>query len=54
VPSAEGGTLVSVARSGLRELEAEQHAAGWAHLLERLVTAGRGGDPRPAPLAMLT
>lgn len=45
------GTVVSIAHRDLPEPEAEQHAIGWAHFLERLVTAGSGGDPGPDPWA---
>jgi uncharacterized protein YndB with AHSA1/START domain len=46
-----GGTTVRVVHRNLPELEARQHAAGWAHFLERLVVAGADGDPGPDPWA---
>ena len=45
------GTVVAIVHHGLPGLEAEQHAVGWAHFLERLATAGAGGDPGPDPWA---
>jgi uncharacterized protein YndB with AHSA1/START domain len=45
------GTVVKVEHHGLPQAEAEQHAIGWAHFLERLVVAGAGGDPGPDPWA---
>jgi uncharacterized protein YndB with AHSA1/START domain len=47
----DGGTTVTVTHSGLPAPEAEQHRAGWAHFLERLITAANGGDPGPDPWA---
>jgi uncharacterized protein YndB with AHSA1/START domain len=45
------GTTVTVVHSGLPAPEASQHRRGWAHFLERLVTAAGGGDPGPDPWA---
>jgi hypothetical protein len=47
-PDADG-TTVQVVHRDLPELEVAQHALGWEHFLERLVTAGAGGDPGPDP-----
>lgn len=47
----EGGTLVEVVHSGLPEPEAEQHAIGWNHFLERLAVRAAGRDPSPDPWA---
>ncbi|HEV8462669.1 MAG TPA: SRPBCC domain-containing protein [Gaiellaceae bacterium] len=46
-----GGTTVRLSHHGLPETEAEGHAGGWPHFLERLVIAGAGGDPGPDPWA---
>jgi uncharacterized protein YndB with AHSA1/START domain len=46
-----GGTTVRVEHRGLPDSEATQHALGWPHFLERLTTAGAGGDPGPDPWA---
>jgi uncharacterized protein YndB with AHSA1/START domain len=46
------GTTVRVVHRDLPALEAEQHAVGWAHFLERLVDAGAGRDPGPDPWAV--
>jgi uncharacterized protein YndB with AHSA1/START domain len=45
------GTLVSIVHRDLPELEAEQHATGWTHFLNRLSIAGAGRDPGPDPFA---
>jgi hypothetical protein len=45
------GTTVQVVHRDLPELDAAQHALGWEHFLERLITAGVGGDPGPDPWA---
>jgi uncharacterized protein YndB with AHSA1/START domain len=45
------GTTVTVVHTGLPAPEARQHRLGWAHFLERLVTAAGGGDPGPDPWA---
>jgi len=47
----DGGTTVTVVHTGLPAPEARQHRLGWAHFLERLVTAAAGGDPGPDPWA---
>jgi uncharacterized protein YndB with AHSA1/START domain len=49
-PDADG-TTVRIVHRDLPEVEATQHALGWKHFLERLVTAGAGGDPGPDPWA---
>ena len=46
-----GGTTVRLLHRGLPETEAEGHALGWLHFLERLTIAGRGADPGPDPWA---
>jgi uncharacterized protein YndB with AHSA1/START domain len=46
-----GGTTVTVLHRDLPESETRQHGLGWQHFLERLVTAGAGGDPGPDPWA---
>jgi uncharacterized protein YndB with AHSA1/START domain len=44
------GTLVRLAHRDLPSDESRaQHAHGWGHYLERLVTAAAGGDPGPDP-----
>jgi len=45
------GTTVTVVHTGLPASEARQHRLGWAHFLERLVTAAGGGDPGSDPWA---
>ena len=45
----DSGTTVTVTHSGLPAPEAAQHRLGWAHFLERLITASSGGDPGPDP-----
>ena len=47
----DGGTIVTVTHSGLPGPESDQHRAGWAHFLERLVCAAGGGEPGPDPWA---
>jgi uncharacterized protein YndB with AHSA1/START domain len=47
----DGGTIVTVVHSGLPATDAEQHRLGWAHFLDRLLTAAAGGDPGPDPWA---
>jgi uncharacterized protein YndB with AHSA1/START domain len=49
-PEAEG-TTVRIVHRDLPALDARQHAIGWPHFLERLITAGPGGDPGPDPWA---
>jgi uncharacterized protein YndB with AHSA1/START domain len=46
-----GGTTVRIVHSDLPELDAQQHAIGWQHFLERLMTAGAGGNAGPDPWA---
>jgi uncharacterized protein YndB with AHSA1/START domain len=46
-----GGTTVVVVHRGLPPLEAEQHALGWPHFLDRLVVAGAGRDAGRDPWA---
>jgi uncharacterized protein (TIGR03086 family) len=47
-PWGEGGSRVTLEHDGLSEVEAERHAMGWAHYLERLqriaVTGDAGAD----------
>ena len=45
------GTTVRIVHRDLPELEAQRHALGWQHFLERLITAGAGGDAGPDPWA---
>lgn len=45
------GTLVSIVHRDLPEIEAEQHATGWAHFLARLAVASTGGNPGADPFA---
>ena len=45
----DSGTTATVTHSGLLAPEAAQHRLGWAHFLERLITASSGGDPGPDP-----
>lgn len=49
-PDADG-TTVRVEHRDLPDSEAPQHALGWPHFLDRLVTAGAGGKPVPDPWA---
>ena len=49
---AEGDdTLVTLRHSGLPADAVDDHTMGWDHFLERLITAGGGGDPGPDPMA---
>jgi len=41
---AEGGTLVRLVHEGLTGEQAANHAEGWSHYLDRLVTAASQGD----------
>lgn len=43
------GTRVTLEHSGLVSGEAEKHAIGWPHFIERLGVAAAGGDPGPDP-----
>ena len=45
------GTTVQIVHRGLPAPEAHRHALGWAHFLDRLASAGAGGDPGPDPWA---
>lgn len=45
------GTLVELEHSGLSTREAEKHAIGWPHFLERLRVLGGGGDAGSDPWA---
>jgi uncharacterized protein YndB with AHSA1/START domain len=45
------GTLVRLIHRDLPAPAREVHARGWAHYLDRLQTAARGGDPGPDPWA---
>jgi len=47
----EGGTTVTIVHSGLPGPEAQQHAVGWPHFLDRLVAAATGADPGVDPWA---
>jgi uncharacterized protein YndB with AHSA1/START domain len=44
-----GKTRVELEHSGLVPAEAEKHAIGWPHFVERLGVAAAGGDPGPDP-----
>jgi uncharacterized protein YndB with AHSA1/START domain len=47
---ARGGTThVEIEHSGLVPAEAEKHAIGWPHFIQRLGVAAGGGDPGPDP-----
>ena len=42
----DGGTLLRMTHSGLpNAAQCANHAEGWAHYLDRLALAARGGDP---------
>ena len=43
------GTRVTLEHSGLTPGEAEKHAVGWPHFIERLAIAARGRDPGADP-----
>lgn len=46
----EGGTLLLMTHSGLRDQEAcAAHEQGWRHYLDRMSVAAAGGDPGPDP-----
>jgi uncharacterized protein YndB with AHSA1/START domain len=45
------GTRVQLTHSGLVPGEAEKHAIGWPHFLERLSLAASGRDPGTDPWA---
>jgi uncharacterized protein YndB with AHSA1/START domain len=45
------GTRLQLEHRDLPPAEAEMHAIGWPHFLERLVIAGSGRDPGPDPFA---
>jgi uncharacterized protein YndB with AHSA1/START domain len=45
----EGGTRLDLVHDGLEDTEAEKHAVGWPHFLDRLVTRASGRDPGPDP-----
>lgn len=46
------GTLLEVLHTGIPEAEADQHALGWRHFLDRLAASAPGGDPGPDPWAV--
>jgi uncharacterized protein YndB with AHSA1/START domain len=46
-----GGTTVRLSHRDLPAQEAQVHAAGWPHFLERLAVARTGGDPGRDPWA---
>jgi uncharacterized protein YndB with AHSA1/START domain len=50
----DGGTLVELEHQGLTPYEAEKHAMGWPHFLERLGVLAAGGDPGADPWAAAT
>lgn len=43
----DGGTEVQLVHDGLTEAQANRHAEGWEHFLDRLVAAGQRGDAGP-------
>ena len=43
------GTRLYVVHRGLAPDQAEVHAAGWRHFLDRLASSVTGGDPGPDP-----
>jgi uncharacterized protein YndB with AHSA1/START domain len=43
------GTRVTLEHSGLTPGEAEKHAVGWPHFIERLAVVARGNDPGADP-----
>lgn len=49
-PTAKG-TMVELEHDGLPGLEADKHAMGWPHFLDRLVMLAQGEDPGPDPWA---
>lgn len=44
-----GKTRVELEHGGLVPAEAEKHAIGWPHFIERLGISAAGGDPGPDP-----
>ena len=44
-----GGTVLELEHRGLLDAEAEKHAIGWPHFLERLGQVAIGRDPGPDP-----
>lgn len=46
-----GGTRLELEHSGLAAVEAERHAIGWPHFLERLAMLAGGRDPGRDPWA---
>ena len=44
-----GGTRLRLVHRGLPPDEAQLHATGWPHFLDRLVTAAAGAGPGPDP-----
>jgi uncharacterized protein YndB with AHSA1/START domain len=52
--AAEGRTLVELVHTGLPVEQADQHALGWSHFLDRLHVAATGGHPGPDPWATAT
>src|SRR5262249_4679758 len=42
-------TRVELEHGGLAPVEADKHALGWPHFVERLGVAAAGGDPGPDP-----
>ena len=44
-----GGTRVTLEHSGLAPGEAQKHAIGWPHFIERLAIVARGDQPGPDP-----
>ncbi len=47
--ASKDGTALTLTHSGLTPAEAEKHAYGWPHFLDRLAVAAAGGDPGPYP-----
>jgi uncharacterized protein YndB with AHSA1/START domain len=48
----DGGTRVTLEHNGLTPGEAEKHAVGWPHFIERLSFAVTGADPGTDPWKM--
>jgi Activator of Hsp90 ATPase homolog 1-like protein len=46
------GTLLHLRHSGLVAEEAQKHAIGWPHFLDRLALMARGEDPGRDPWAV--
>jgi len=47
----KGGTLLSLAHSGLTPEEQKKHSIGWPHFIERLAVLAQGKSPGRDPWA---